>query len=85
MHAFAKPSRRKLKYAVPIFIVLSLFSFSSLVYSNCPAFVQCSEAELRSGALCTQACTANFNVLLFVVIALVSYLLPAVIIHHNER
>ncbi len=76
---------QKLKYSLPIFMVLFLLAFSSLVYSHCPAFVQCSQEELRTNPVCVQACSLNFNIVLLVIIILVSYIIPAVLIHHHNR
>lgn len=79
------PTRQKLKYFLPLLVLLSLLSFSSLVYSSCPVFVQCSPEEITTNPVCTQACSMNFNVLLFIVLAIVSYLVPSTILHHRNR
>lgn len=82
---FYHPGRQKLKYQLLLFIVLFILTFSSLVYSSCPAFVQCTPEEARSSPVCVQACTLNFNLLLLIIIALISYVVPSVVVHHHNR
>ena len=82
---FYHPSGRKLKYSLALFAVLFIFTFSSLVYTSCSVFVQCSPEEIADNPLCTQACAVNFNILLFIIIVLVSYLIPAAILHYRNR
>jgi hypothetical protein len=82
---FYSPGKKKILCALIIFIVIFILFFNFIIYSSCPAVLQCSEAELMTNPLCTQTCTTNINFVLLVAIILISYLIPAAIIHHHNR
>ena len=82
---FFHPSREKMKYSLLLFIILFVLLFPFIVYTRCPALVQCSEAEIRADPLCTQACSVNFGVLVLIAVMLASYAVPAALVHHRNR